>query len=145
MQALGLYSKKSAMQCIAKPWCTYKHTAGNSDAWPAQTDTPDAPDVQNPLQALLHRCFMEEGYSRSSAGHIHNDLSQSAHLFLRPIAIGDVVVLRNHVPILPALAGQYLLPAPQPTPAPHWLLRPCLHSHDIAGLPANARGRLGLS
>ena len=73
---------------------------------------PYAPDVQYPFQALLHRSLVEEGNTRSSARHIHNDLSQGAHLFLRPIIVGNVIVLGHHVPVLPALSAQYLLPAP---------------------------------
>ena len=72
---------------------------------------PYAPDVEYSLKAFLHRGFMKEGHARGSSRHVHTDLPQGTHLFLRSVIVGNVVVLWNHVPVLSPLPGQNLFSA----------------------------------
>ena len=80
--------------------------SGQSEGW-----LPDAPDVEYSLKAFLHRGFMKERHARGSSRHVHTHLPQGTHLFLRPVIVGNVVVLWNHVPILSSLPGQNLFSA----------------------------------
>ena len=80
------------------------HVSRQERQKPQKEGAPNAPYVEDAFEGLLHGRLMKEGDPRGSAGHVDYDLPQRANLVFAALAVGDVVVLRHQLCILPPLS-----------------------------------------